>query len=112
MLLTSAVYFNPAKTAGGMIEADLFCLFGLLWAAFISLGSMTMFWYFEVRKGYEWLADVLAILWVGIGMSIVAWMKVWVAKPAFNTACSMTAIILFVVSVPRSSYHTNSADAV
>ena len=84
----SAVYFNPAKTLGGMLEADKYCLMGLLFAAFVSLSSMTMFWFFEVRAGWEWLADALVILWIGVGMSLVAWMKLWMAKPTFNTGLS------------------------
>lgn len=115
LVLHRAVYFNPAKTIGGMLEADKFCLMGLLYAAVISLGSMSMYWFFEVREGWEWLADGLVILWIGLGMSGMAYMKMWMAKPAFNTgtgslltdaclllthritACSMTSIILFVV---------------
>ena len=84
----SAVYFNPAKTLGGMLEADKYCLMGLLFAAFVSLSSMSMFWFFEVRAGWEWLADALVILWIGVGMSLVAWMKLWMAKPTFNTGLS------------------------
>jgi hypothetical protein len=80
-----------------MLEADFFCLLGLFWAAFISLGSMASFWFFEVRRGWEWLADFLGLMWVGIGMSLMALAKVKMAKPSFNPACSMTAIILFVV---------------
>ncbi|THH14901.1 hypothetical protein EW146_g5493 [Bondarzewia mesenterica] len=99
MVATVAVYFNPAKTIGGMVEADRYCLMGLAFAAFISLGSMNMYWWFEVKHGWEWLADILAILWIGVGMTFMAWMKLWMAKPTFNTACSMTAIILFVVVV-------------
>ncbi|EMD33734.1 hypothetical protein CERSUDRAFT_87077 [Gelatoporia subvermispora B] len=106
MVATVAVYFNPAKTLGGMVEADVFCSMGLLFAAFVSLSSMTMFWFFEVRRGWEWLADILVLLWIGIGMSAVAWMKVWMAKPTFNTACSMTAIILFVVVVKEGGVQT------
>ncbi|KAH9839086.1 Fusaric acid resistance protein-like-domain-containing protein [Rhodofomes roseus] len=106
MVATVAVYYNPAKTLGGMLEADMYCLAGLLFAAFVSLSSMTMFWFFEVRAGWEWLADALIILWIGIGMSLVAWMKLWMAKPTFNTACSMTTIILFVVVVKEGGIQT------
>lgn len=79
------MYFNPAKTVGGMLEADLFCIMGVLWAAFISLSSMSLFWFFEVQPGWEWLADSLVLLWIGAGMSCVAWMKLWMKKPTFNT---------------------------
>ncbi|THH02540.1 hypothetical protein EW145_g6738 [Phellinidium pouzarii] len=106
MVATVAVYFNPAKTAGAMLEADLYCLLGLAWASFISLGSMGMFWWIDVIPGWEWLADVVAMVWIGLGMTAVAFMKVWMAKPSFNTACSMTTIILFVVVVKEGGLET------
>ncbi|KAH9893586.1 Fusaric acid resistance protein-like-domain-containing protein [Cubamyces lactineus] len=106
MVATVAVYFNPAKTLGGMIEADVFCLMGLLFATVVSLSSMSVYWFFELQPGWEWLADSLVILMIGLGMSMVAWMKVWMAKPTFNTACSMTAIILFVVVIKEGGLQT------
>jgi len=97
MVATIAVYFNPAKTNGGMMEADIFCLVGLLYAAFVCLSSMSLFWWLELQPGWEWLGDLVAIVWIGVSMCGVAWAKVWMANPSFNTACSMTAIIIFVV---------------
>ncbi|EPQ57130.1 hypothetical protein GLOTRDRAFT_73697 [Gloeophyllum trabeum ATCC 11539] len=89
-----------------MLEADTFFLMGLLYASFVCLSSMSMFWWLEVRPGWEWLADVLVILWIGASMSAVAWMKVRMAKPSFNPACSMIAIILFVVIVKEGGLQT------
>ncbi|KAL5523436.1 hypothetical protein ACEPAG_7609 [Sanghuangporus baumii] len=106
MVATVTVYFNPAKSVGAMLEADLFCLYGLAWASLISLGSMAMFWWIDVKPGWEWLADVTVITWIGLGMTAVAFMKVWMAKPTFNTACSMTSIILFVVVVKEGGLET------
>ncbi|KAJ3971160.1 hypothetical protein EV361DRAFT_239231 [Lentinula raphanica] len=106
MVATVAVYYNPAKTMGGMIEADFFCLFGIFYSAFICLSSMTMFWWLDVQPGWEWLADALAIVWVGVGMSFLAWMKVYMANPQFNTAGSMMSIIIFVVLVKEGGLHT------
>ncbi|KIK69372.1 hypothetical protein GYMLUDRAFT_35450 [Collybiopsis luxurians FD-317 M1] len=105
MVATVAVYFNPAKSMGGMIEADFFFVFGVLYSAFICLSSMTMFWWLDVQPGWEWLADLLAIVWVGVGMSFLAWMKVYMANPQFNTACSMMAISIFVVLVKEGGLH-------
>lgn len=68
-----------------MFEADLYCLLGVGWAAFISLGSMAMFSWLEKHEGLPFLADVIVILWIGIGMTVVAFMKQWMAKPSFNT---------------------------
>jgi hypothetical protein len=99
-----------------MLEADIYCIMGLAFASFISLGSMYTYWSIEPHPGWEWLADALVLLWVGIGMSMVAWFKLWIAKPTFGpgeilqqhsfgfavlmtvcAAASMTSIILFVV---------------
>jgi hypothetical protein len=100
------VYFNPAKTAGGMVEADQYCLLGLIFASLVSIASMDSFWFFEVQPGYELLADIIVIVWVGLAMSAVAWTKQWMAKPTFNPACSMVAIILFTVVVKEGGADT------
>ncbi|KAF7315965.1 ArAE-2 domain-containing protein [Mycena indigotica] len=106
MQVDFAVYFNPAKSMGAMVEADLFCLMGLVFSALLCLSSMTLFWWLERKPGWEWLADFLVIALIGVGMSAVAWMKVWMASPSFNTACSMTAIIIFVVLVKEGGLQT------
>lgn len=79
-MLPSAVYFNPAKTNGGMIEADVFCLVGLLYAAIVCLSSMSLFWWLELQPGLEWLGDLVAIVWIGVSMCAVAWAKVWMVR--------------------------------
>ncbi|KAH7339754.1 Fusaric acid resistance protein-like-domain-containing protein [Rhizoctonia solani] len=103
MVATVAVYYNPAKTIGGMIEADMFCLVGAAFASFASLMATDSFWFFEVQPGWEWLADVLVLAWLGLAMTLIAWSKLWVGKPTFGSACSMTSIILFVVIVKEGS---------
>ena len=78
------MYFNPAKTLGGMVEANIYCLMGLGYGSFISLGSMYTYWSLELHPGWEWLADALVLIWIGVGMSMLAWFKLWIAKPTFN----------------------------
>ncbi|KAF8269290.1 Fusaric acid resistance protein-like-domain-containing protein [Lactarius quietus] len=106
MVATVAVYYNPAKTIGGMLEADIYCVMGLGFASFISLGSMYTYWALEPHAGWEWLADSLVLIWICVGMSLVAWFKLWIAKPTFNPAASMTSIILFVVVVKEGGVET------
>ncbi|KAH9170931.1 hypothetical protein EDB89DRAFT_2071384 [Lactarius sanguifluus] len=106
MVATVAVYYNPAKTIGGMLEADIYCVMGLGFASFISLGSMYTYWALEPHAGWEWLADSLVLIWIFVGMSLVAWFKLWIAKPTFNPAASMTSIILFVVVVKEGGVET------
>ncbi|KAJ2918023.1 hypothetical protein MD484_g2384, partial [Candolleomyces efflorescens] len=106
MVATIAVYFNPAKTMGAMIEADLFVLMGLIYSAVVCMGSMAMYWWLELKPGWEWLADAIVLAWIGISMSVVAFFKVWMNNPSFNTACSMMAIIIFVVVVKEGGWST------
>lgn len=49
---------------------------------------MSMFWWIDLKPGMEWLADLLAILWIGLGIAGVTWTKAWVAKPSFGTGAS------------------------
>lgn len=93
------MYYNPAKTLGGMMEADIYCLMGLAFASFISLGSMYTYWALEPHAGWEWLADALALIWIGVGMSLLAWFKLWIAKPTFNPG-QIRIISLWVLAVP------------
>jgi hypothetical protein len=80
VLTPSAVYFNPAKTAGAMVEADLFCLLGIIYSIFVCGVFTSTFWWLELKPGLEWLGDVVAIIWIGLSMSLVAWMKVWMVR--------------------------------
>ncbi|KAF7335073.1 ArAE-2 domain-containing protein [Mycena venus] len=106
LVATVAVHFNPAKTMGGMIEADLYFIAGLVYSAFVCLSSMSVFWWLESKPGWGWLANAVVIVWVGVSFSVVAWMKVWMASPSFNVACTMTAIIIFVVIIKEGGLET------
>ncbi|KAG6899313.1 hypothetical protein C0993_011283 [Termitomyces sp. T159_Od127] len=106
MVASIAVYYNPAKTKGAMIEANIFCLVGLFYAASVCLSSMQMIRWLELSPGLEWAGNLVAVLWIGVSMTIVSWFKVWMANPSFNTACSMTAIIISVVVVKEGGLPT------
>ncbi|KAF8507480.1 Fusaric acid resistance protein-like-domain-containing protein [Hysterangium stoloniferum] len=106
MVATIVAYFVPAKTVGAMVEADIYVIFGVAFSSFVSLGSMGMFWFLEVRPGWEWLADALALSWIAGAIIVVAWLKVWMARPSFNTACSMICVIIFVVTTKEGSFDT------
>lgn len=64
-----------------MLEADVFCIFGLLYASIVCLSCMSLFWWLEPQPGWEWLGDAIAITWIGLSMSVVAWMKAWMVIP-------------------------------
>ncbi|KIJ60068.1 hypothetical protein HYDPIDRAFT_99557 [Hydnomerulius pinastri MD-312] len=106
MIATIAVYYNPAKTIGGMIEADSFCSIAWLYSAFVCLSGMSLFWWLDVRPGFALVADFVPILWVGLSMWGLSWMKVWMSKPTFNSACNMAATVLFIVIVKEGGWET------
>ncbi|KAG8971620.1 hypothetical protein FRB90_010436, partial [Tulasnella sp. 427] len=99
MVATVVVYFNPAKTIGSMIEADIYCLVAALFSSTVCLIAFGLFWFFEEKPGLEIVAGTSVFLCIGLAMTAVAWFKVWMERPSFNTACSMTSIILFLVVV-------------
>ena len=77
-----------------MVDADIYCTMGLVFATFLSLSSMSVYWFFELQPGWEWLADLLVLFMIGFGMSFVAWMKVWMVKPTFNTGKIHFSVLL------------------
>ena len=79
------MYYNPAKTIGGMFEADSFCLVAWLYSALMNLSGLSLFWWLDVQPGFELLADFVLIIWVGLTIWGLTWMKVWMSKPTFNS---------------------------
>jgi hypothetical protein len=73
------------KTIGSMAEADFFCFGGVLYSAIVSLTSVSLYWLFERIPGWEWLGDLLVLATLAIAMALIAWTKVRLAKPSFNT---------------------------
>lgn len=104
MIATVSVYYNPAKTTGGMFEADIFCLMGVLFATFVTCGSILSSWIIENEPSIEWLGESLMFVWIAAAMTTISWMKVWINKASFATASSMTCIILFIVVVKEGGF--------
>ncbi|PVF97453.1 hypothetical protein CPB86DRAFT_706963 [Serendipita vermifera] len=106
MIATISVYYNPAKTAGGMFEADIFCIIGVIFASFVTCGSIFANWLLNTHLGVELLGDIFIFVWVAMAMMVVCWTKVWINKASFNTAASMTSIIMFIVVVKEGGFIT------
>ncbi|KAG9036609.1 hypothetical protein FRB95_008443 [Tulasnella sp. JGI-2019a] len=106
MVATIVVYYNPAKTIGGMMEADKYCLLGAVYSSIVCLVSMGLFWLLEDQPGLEFWADTSVFITVGIAMTLVAWAKLSMERPSFNAACSMTAIMIFITVVKEGGAET------
>lgn len=105
MIATVAVYFHPAKTLGAMIEADLYALGAFLYAIALGFCSMAVAVFLHETNRVI-ISDIISVLvFLGFGMALVGYAKIKVAKPQFNTACSLIAIIVFTVVVKEGSLH-------
>ncbi|GAA5842723.1 hypothetical protein JCM11251_002333 [Rhodosporidiobolus azoricus] len=93
VIATVAVYFMPARTIGGMLEANAFLLVAVAYATFLTCGSMGMMVLFErldlLRLGHAFVL----VVWLGCGYGLVAWVKVVFGKPSLSTACSLVSLI-------------------
>lgn len=79
------MYYNPAKSVGAMIEADLFCLFISLFTSLISLAAVGTLKAADAAdsEAGDWLA---LFFWLGGAVSVLAWLKNWVGKASFNVS--------------------------
>lgn len=105
-IATVSVYYNPAKSLGTMLEADIFCFIVAAIAAFVSLaavGTLRMADTFNKswdRDFGDWTA---LFFWFGGTLSVLAWLKVRLGKQSFNSATSMGVVILSNVIVKGES---------
>jgi len=89
MVATIAVYYHPAKTLGAMIEADIYVVLAFLFSVMIGISSMATASYLH-DQNQEVLSNIIVVtVFVGLAMGLVGWAKIKIARPTFNTACSM-----------------------
>ncbi len=77
-----------------MLLATRFCIILALLATLVSLLSMAtvhVFDHFAPSEGFDsnWISEIgdwiVCIVWIGGSMGWLAWAKVWVANPSFNS---------------------------
>ncbi|CAD6974670.1 unnamed protein product [Tilletia controversa] len=114
MIATIAVYFHPAKTLGAMLEADMFAFLAFVYSVALGLSSMAVaVWLHDA--GHPIFSNIISVLlFLGVGMALVGYSKVTIAKPTFNVACSMIGVIVFTVIAKEGSAHLGvfSADKI
>ncbi|ODO11174.1 hypothetical protein I350_01778 [Cryptococcus amylolentus CBS 6273] len=113
MVATIVVYFNPAKSLGNMLLSTRYCFLLAILSTLISLlATLTIhiFDHYSPSHGesWDWISEagdwVVCILWIGGTMGALAWSKLWVGNPAFNSGCSMAAMILYNVVIKEGAF--------
>jgi hypothetical protein len=85
LISSVAVFFNPAKTVGGMYEAVLFAILGGLYGSLIGIGSMASAVWFNDNNNYVFGHIISVVIWCGGSMFIVAYFRAKLNKPTFNS---------------------------
>ena len=79
-----------------MIETTGFALAALAYSVAVSSGSMATAVYFRQIDRLSLGYALVLIVWCGGGIGLLAFAKQKLRKPAFNTACSLACMVIFV----------------
>ncbi|OBZ89088.1 Protein BRE4 [Choanephora cucurbitarum] len=110
LVATATVFFNPAKTLGGMVEAAAYGWGYVFFAVCICLGSMFTTDYF-IDQNYFLVAYLFSLLfWLAGSTFIVAFLKAHWNKPPVATASSLCFIIIFIIVVREGSVNRGDFD--
>ncbi|KAF9930917.1 hypothetical protein FBU30_011115 [Linnemannia zychae] len=81
---TSAVFFNPAKSLGRMVDAVTAGLCAIAFGVFVSIASMLSAIWFNSRDLYIWGHVVSVIVFGGGSTFIIAYAKAYFNRPTVN----------------------------
>ena len=79
-----------------MVETTGYAFAALIYSVFVASGSMATAAYFNsighLLSGHA----LILLIWCGGGLGLLAYAKVKMGKPAFNTACSLACMVISV----------------
>ena len=97
VIATVATYYNPAKTLGAMIEADIFMLWAAAFALLTALGSMATASLLNGAGFHTSSHVVTVVFWLSGAMALVAWMKVKVSNAQFGSVSEYLLLIIDIL---------------
>ncbi|ORX62789.1 hypothetical protein DM01DRAFT_1360806 [Hesseltinella vesiculosa] len=110
LVATATVFFNPAKTLGGMVEAAVYGWGYTLFALVICLGSMVTTDFF-IDHHLTIVAHLLSLFfWLAGSVFAVSFLKAHWNKPPVATASSLCFIIIFINVVKEGSANQGDFD--
>jgi Fusaric acid resistance protein-like len=98
MVATITVYFHPARTLGSMFDALICAFAAFLYAAFISITSMSVSAFFSDTLDMMPVGHAIVLLvFCGGGLGFVGWVKQKKGDPLVNVACSLASLAIITV---------------
>ncbi|KAI9271970.1 Fusaric acid resistance protein-like-domain-containing protein [Sporodiniella umbellata] len=110
LVATATVFFNPAKSLGGMVEAATYGWGYVLFAVTVCLGSMFTTDYFIDNDMYLVAHSLSLFFWLAGSTFIVSFLKAHWNKPPVATASSLCFITIFIVVVREGSVNKGDFD--
>ncbi|KAG7884172.1 hypothetical protein KL938_002044 [Ogataea parapolymorpha] len=102
LICTIVVYFHPTRTKGSMIQSLIFVILALSFAFSISVILMSI-----SAKSYNMESPELGygidLVFSCAALGLISLTKQWVSKPTFNTACSLSAIVIISCVIKEGS---------
>ncbi|GAA5865956.1 hypothetical protein JCM8547_002896 [Rhodosporidiobolus lusitaniae] len=108
VIATVAVYFMPARTLGGMVEADAYLLVAAVFATFLVCGSMGLAVLFERLNLLQLGHALILLFFLGGGYGLMAYTKVVMNKPSISTACSLVSLICSGIITKEGALHVGA----
>ncbi|KAI9893222.1 MAG: hypothetical protein M1814_000349 [Vezdaea aestivalis] len=103
MVATVTVYFHSARSQGSMHEATLLAIAATMYASFVAFTSMGLSILFA-RLGLMVLGHaIVLVVFCGIGLGFVGWLKLRLSNPLVNVACSLTSLTIITVLTKEGS---------
>lgn len=98
MVATITVYFHPARSLGSMFDALICAFAAFLYAAFVSITSMSVSAFFSDTLDLMPLGHaIVLIVFCGGGLGFVGWVKQSKGDPLVNVACSLASLAIITV---------------
>jgi Fusaric acid resistance protein-like/Aromatic acid exporter family member 2 len=98
MVATITVYFHPARSLGSMFDALICAAAAFLYAAFISITSMSVSAFFSDTLDLMPVGHVIVlIVFCGGGLGFIGWVKQIKGDPLVNVACSLASLAIITV---------------
>ncbi|GME82472.1 unnamed protein product [Ambrosiozyma monospora] len=102
LVCTIVVYFHASRSKGSMIQSLMFVMISLTFAFTVSILLMAISAEFY-KVDYEEIGRMIDLVLCCVALGLVSFTKQYVNKPTFNTACSLSAIVIISCVIKEGS---------
>ena len=104
IVATITVYFHPARSLGSMFDALVCAFAAFLYAAFISITSMSVSAFFSDVLDLMPVGHVIVlIVFCGGGLGFIGWVKQRKGDPLVNVACSLASLAIITITTKEGA---------